>query len=165
VSFWAAGTCTIHADQDGNGDFTAGHATRDITVDAAPEFTAATPPLQTTYGAAYSYDFDASGTPDATYALAPGAPKFLHIDSTTGVVTGTVPERLAFAYRVIATNTDSSSGSEVGTATAGPFKVVVGWPAVTLGRPTIKRRAPSGFYLSHNGNVWRVIATHPGTAR
>jgi hypothetical protein len=88
----------------------------------APAFTADTPSLGATVGAAYSYSFAASGYPAPTYSLAAGAPSWLTINSTSGALSGTVPPATtSFSYSVIATNSS-------GTATAGPFTVTVPKP-------------------------------------
>jgi len=86
----------------------------------APQFTAASPSLSTRIGDDYSYNFSASGTPAPTYALV-DAPSWLTINSSTGVVSGTVPwgTGAGFSYSVAASNS-------VGTVTAGPFAVSVG---------------------------------------
>jgi hypothetical protein len=86
----------------------------------APQFTADSPSLSTRVGDAYSYNFDASGTPAPTYALV-DAPSWLTINSSTGVVSGTVPwgTGAGFSYSVAASNS-------VGTVTVGPFAVSVG---------------------------------------
>jgi uncharacterized repeat protein (TIGR01451 family) len=86
----------------------------------APQFTAFTPPLTATQGVVYSYAFAASGVPTPTFALAGGAPAWLSIDSTTGVVAGTPPSSTTnFAYSVSASNGVSPNAS------AGPFLVTV----------------------------------------
>jgi hypothetical protein len=87
---------------------------------AAPVFTADSPPLTATVGSAYSYTFRASGNPAPTFALGGGAPAFLSINATTGLVSGTPPAgTTSFAYSVIASNGVSPN------ATAGPFTVTV----------------------------------------
>jgi Putative Ig domain/Domain of unknown function DUF11 len=84
-----------------------------------PAFVTASPPLTATAGSAYGYTFTASGTPAPGYALAGGAPSWLSIDSSTGVLSGTVPSgTTSFSYSVTAAN-------PAGTVTAGPFTVTV----------------------------------------
>jgi hypothetical protein len=97
-----------------------------LTVDEGPMFTAAAPPLSSTPGVAYSYNFTASGFPTPSYSLGASAPSWLAVDSTTGAVSGLVPSGIAsFSYSVTANN-------GVGNAvTAGPFTVTVS-PVVTL---------------------------------
>ncbi len=74
-------------------------------VPAAPLFTGKSPPLTTTIGSPYSYAFSATGYPAPTFALAAGAPDWLSVNATTGVVSGTPPTGTdSFAYRVIASN-------------------------------------------------------------
>ena len=95
-----------------------------ITIDAAPLFTADTPPLTATVGTSYDYTFQATGTPDTiTYSLADGAPTFLSIDPESGAVTGTPPVgTTSFTYSVTASNGVSPDAS------AGPFTVTVNTP-------------------------------------
>ena len=121
VTYTAAGSCVIDANQAGNADYTAApQVTATITVDQAPAFVMDSPPLTAVAGQAYDYTFEASGTPAPTYALATGAPPWLSVNASTGEVTGTPPAgTTSFSYAVTATNT-------AGTATAGPFTVTVG---------------------------------------
>jgi YVTN family beta-propeller protein len=118
VSYLAAGPCVIDANQAGNASYAAApQVSQPIRVNQAPVFVTDSPPLTATYGKAYTYTFAASGIPAPTYKLALGAPSWLSINASTGVLTGT-PNPLAqtFTYSVIASNA-------AGTATAGPFKV------------------------------------------
>jgi uncharacterized repeat protein (TIGR01451 family) len=85
-----------------------------------PQFTAANPPLTATQVTQYLYTFAASGTPTPTFSLATGAPSWLSIGVTSGVVTGTPPiGTTSFTYSVVASNGVSPD------ATAGPFAVAV----------------------------------------
>jgi hypothetical protein len=113
------------------------------TVSAAPVFIADTPPLTTTVGAPYTYTFQATGAPTPTYALASGAPIWLSINATTGVLSGTVRSGTAsFSYSVTAKNTISS-------VTAGPFKVAVSSrtaaPSFTAAAPPLIATAGSNY--------------------
>jgi uncharacterized repeat protein (TIGR01451 family) len=98
-----------------------------------PQFTAQAPPLAATVGASYSYTFAATGDPTPTYALAAGAPDWLSIGGTTGLVTGTPPDGAAsFTYSVVASN------GVLPDATAGPFVVAVSAPpAFTAAAPPL----------------------------
>jgi hypothetical protein len=120
VTYLAPGKCVIDANQAGNANYTAApQVSLTITVNQAPVFVTDSPPLTAVAGQAYSYTFAASGVPAPTYKLAAGAPSWLSINASTGVLTGTVPALLLqqqFTYSVIASNA-------AGTATAGPFKV------------------------------------------
>ena len=120
VSYLAAGSCVIDADQAGDADYDAAPTvTQTITVDDAPVFVMDSPPLTAAAGQPYDYTFAASGTPAPAYALADGAPSWLSADASTGEVTGTPPSgTTTFTYSVTATNAN-------GTATAGPFTVTV----------------------------------------
>jgi alpha-tubulin suppressor-like RCC1 family protein len=85
----------------------------------APQFTQATPPTTATAGSSLDYTFTASALPAPTYALAAGAPSWLHIDRSSGKLTGTLPaDASTFSFSVTATNL-------AGSTTAGPFTVTV----------------------------------------
>jgi hypothetical protein len=120
VSYTAAGSCVIDANQAGNASYAAAPpVTQTITVYQAPAFELDSPPSQAVAGQAYSYTFQASGAPAPTYALVPGAPLWLSVNATTGEVTGTPPRDAAsFSYTVTATNL-------AGTATTVQFNVTV----------------------------------------
>ncbi len=120
VSYAAAGSCVIDASQAGNANYlTAPQVTATITVDQAPAFVLDSPPLATVAGQVYGYTFAASGTPAPSYALATGAPSWLSISASTGMLTGTPPKgTTSFTYTVTAAN-------HAGTATAGPFTVTI----------------------------------------
>jgi uncharacterized repeat protein (TIGR01451 family) len=124
VTYTAAGSCVIDANQAGNASYTAAQQVQQtITVNQAPAFVIGSPPLTAVTGQAYDYTFEASGTPAPSYALASGAPSWLSVNPATGEVTGTPPAgTTSFSYAVTATNV-------VGTATAGPFTVTVTKPS------------------------------------
>jgi hypothetical protein len=89
-----------------------------VAVGARPALTAQTPPLQAAAKEHYRYTFAARGLPAPKFALAPGAPKWLHIDKKTGVVSGRVPDVSSFRYSVVVSNA-------LGSVTVGPFAVSV----------------------------------------
>jgi hypothetical protein len=90
-----------------------------LTVPTAPSFIRDTPPLTIVGGTSYSYLFAVSGYPAPTYSLV-GAPTWLTIGSSSGVVSGTPPYGTSsFAFSVGA---EDGVGSP---ATVGPFKVTV----------------------------------------
>ena len=96
-----------------------------LTVNQAPAFTAASPPLTVIAGQSYAYTFAARGFP-APATAGSGAPSWLSINASTGAVSGTVPTNISsFSYSVAASN---SVGNP---ATAGPFTVSV-IPLVSL---------------------------------
>jgi Putative Ig domain len=107
----------------------AGAASRSATGDTPPVFVQATPPTTGAAGQDYRYAFAASGTPAPTYTLTTGSWAWLHINTSAGEVSGTVPAGItSFKYTVTAANT-------AGTATAGPFTIQVtgtAGPYVTL---------------------------------
>lgn len=94
-----------------------------------PVFVQKTPPATAVAGRPYGYTFKASGTPAPTYKLSTGSWAWLHLNATSGAVSGTVPAGIAsFKYTVTAANA-------AGTATAGPFTVQItgtAGPYVTL---------------------------------
>ncbi len=120
VSFQTAGTCFLDANQAGNVDYNAAtQVQQSFVVSQLPVFALDTPPTTATVGQSYTYVFSANGTPVPAYALNTGAPSWLSINSTTGVVTGTPPSGTkTFSYSVIASNS-------AGKVTVGPFKVTV----------------------------------------
>jgi hypothetical protein len=120
VSYLAAGSCVIDANQAGNANYAdAPTVPMTITVSQGPAFVTDSPPLTAAAGQLYDYTFSASGTPAPTYALASGAPSWLSIDAGTGEVTGTPPSgTTSFSFAVTATD-------PAGTSTAGPFTVTV----------------------------------------
>jgi uncharacterized repeat protein (TIGR01451 family) len=153
VSYLAAGSCVIDANQAGNADYApAPEVTQTITVTGGPAFVTDSPPLTATVGQAYDYTFAASGTPAPTYALAAGAPSWLSIDASTGEVTGTPPSgTTSFSYSVTATNAD-------GTATAGPFTVTV--TATTSGKADISAAlsCPATMTVGDTGTCTLTVA-------
>ena len=138
VSYLAAGSCVIDANQAGDASYTpAPKVTQTITVQSGPVFVLDSPPLTATSGQAYDYTFTASGTPAPTYTLAAGAPSWLTVHPATGELTGTPPSgTTSFSYAVTATNPQ-------GAATAGPFAVTVSAAATGSPRPTSQPRCPA----------------------
>jgi len=106
VSFHAAGTCLLDANQAGNVDYSAANQVQQaFGVYQVPVFVLDAPPTTATVGKSYAYTFSAQGTPVATYALNTAAPTWLSINSTTGALTGTPPSGTkSFTYSVIASN-------------------------------------------------------------
>jgi Putative Ig domain len=90
-----------------------------VTIGDAPVFYADSPSLTATNGEQYSYAFGAKGDPAPSYALGSGSPSWLHVDSRSGTLWGTVPDWVtSFSYSVTATNS-------AGSATAGPYTVYI----------------------------------------
>ena len=121
ISNLSGGTYTLTATYEGSASFTGSTTTGSATIaqpSQAPYFVAANPPLSATVGQVYAYTFHAKGFPAPSYALQ-GAPGWLHINSYSGAVWGTVPWWVnKFSYAVTALNSSSS-------ATAGPYTVWV----------------------------------------
>ena len=113
-----AGNYTLTASYEGSSSFGSSVSGPDtVTIGHAPVFYADSPSLTATNGGVYSYAFRAKGFPAPSYALGSGSPSWLHINSSTGTVWGTVPAwATSFSYSVTATNS-------VGSATAGPYRV------------------------------------------
>jgi hypothetical protein len=120
ISGMAGGSYTLTATYVGSSLFSGSvSAPASVTIGSPMAFDAASPPLTATDGQSYSYTFHAHGSPAPSYALSTGAPGWLHIDSGTGAVWGTVPDGAAsFSYSVIASNS-------AGSVTAGPFNVQI----------------------------------------
>jgi len=161
VSFLAAGSCVIDANQAGNANYTvAPTVTQTITVNQGPAFVTDSPPLTAAAGQLYDYTFTASGTPAPTYALASGAPSWLSIDASTGEVTGTPPSgTTSFSFAVTATD-------PAGTSTAGPFTVTVS-TASSSARADISAAlsCPSDLTVAGTGTCTLTVANAgPGTA-
>ncbi len=99
--------------------------------DVAPSFTNASPPAGAV-GAAYGYQFTASGSPAPTFAVAGGGlPAGLSLNST-GVLSGTPTSAATSTFTVQATNS-------AGSATTGSVTVTVtppdGAPVITAATP------------------------------
>ncbi|QDW29958.1 family 16 glycosylhydrolase [Arthrobacter sp. KBS0702] len=144
---------------------------RTITVSAAqaaPVFTASTPPATATVGTAYSYTFAASGNPAPSFSVVSGSlPAGLSLDAGTGVLSGTPTSAGSSTFTVAATNGVSPDAvtplitinvepepSPDGTQAA----VVFGWGPVVAGDEFSYTGAPDplkwGVYNSpgHAGN-------------
>jgi hypothetical protein len=117
----------------------------------SPAFTADSPSLHTRVGDSYSYTFAASGTPAPTFSLV-DAPSWLSINSTTGVVSGTVPwgAQWGFSYSVAASNS-------VGTVTAGPFAVNVGSRNFHHSHLTTQLYCPAAVTNGHSGTCTLTV--------
>lgn len=121
------GLDTVTATYNGDPTFAGSVGTTTLTVDGAPIFTADTPPTTGLVGETYTYTFAASGYPTPTYALS-GAPGWLSINATTGVVSGTPPvATVSLSYSVTAENGVSPDDG------AGPYVVTIGTPPVVTG--------------------------------
>jgi hypothetical protein len=78
----------------------------DVVAPNAPAvFTAAAPPTSTKVGAAFSYQFAASGSPAPAFAVATGSlPAGTTLDPTTGVLSGSATIAANYTFTVSATN-------------------------------------------------------------
>ena len=159
VSFTAAGSCVIDANQAGGGGFAAApQVSQTITVDTASAFVLDSPPLTAQAGQVYSYTFAASGSPAPAYALAPGAPSWLSVDPGTGIVSGTPPTGTkSFSYSVTAAN-------PAGSTTAGPFTVTVA-KAVVTADVSAALSCTTRLTVKGTGNCTLTVTNHgPATA-
>ncbi len=77
------------------------------------------PPRTATLGQQYSYTFEATGSPDPTFAFVTNTCTFLAIDASTGEVSGTPPTAFASCtYSLTAAN-------GAGNADVGPFTITM----------------------------------------
>jgi hypothetical protein len=71
----------------------------------APAFTSGTPPAAGAYGSGYSHTFAATGLPAPTFSVTAGSlPSGLSLNSTTGVLTGTLTAAGSYTFTVTAAN-------------------------------------------------------------
>jgi hypothetical protein len=120
VSYTAAGSCVIDANQAGDTDYAAAaQVQQTIAVRQVPAFTADSPPVTAATGTPYSYQFNASGVPAPTFSLNSGAPSWLSVSASTGLVSGIPPAGTrSFSYAVTAANA-------AGSVTTSTFTVAV----------------------------------------
>ena len=166
VTLVSAGTCTIAADQAGDGGFAAaGTASRSFTV--APALTLATPTtgLSGTYNSQYSLALvDAGGAGTNSFTITAGAlPAGLTLDAGTGLISGT--PSVVGGSAVTVTVTDANGA----TANTGSFTIAVGkaaQAALTLGVTTGTVGTPITLATSGGsgtGAVSYVAANGTGT--
>jgi hypothetical protein len=119
-------------------------------VDQAPAFTADSPALTGGVGTAYSYQFAASGVPAPSFSLASGAPSWLSVASSTGVVSGTPPKGTkSFSYSVTASNA-------AGSVTAGPYTVAVSVQADV----SVALTCPAGLTVGKSGTCTLTVTNN-----
>src|SRR6476661_3127628 len=142
---------------------------------AAPVFTAASPPSTATAGNPYSYTFSASGTPAPTFGVSSGAlPAGLSLNTATGVLSGTPTTAGSSTFAVTATNgvspdavtgslsitVNSAPAAPTGvTATAGDASATVAWTAPANGGSAIT----SYTVTPHTGTTTWTPVTIAGT--
>ena len=142
---------------------------------AAPVFTAASPPSTATAGNPYSYTFSASGTPAPTFGVSSGAlPAGLSLNTATGVLSGTPTTAGSSTFAVTATNgvspdavtgslsitVNSAPAAPTGvTATAGDASATVAWTAPANGGSAIT----SYTVTPHTGTTTLTPVTIAGT--
>jgi uncharacterized repeat protein (TIGR01451 family) len=120
--------------------------------EAAPVFTADSPPLASTAAATYQYQFTA--TDAASWSLSSDAPSWLTV-SDSGLVSGTPPAGpTSFTYSVTA-------GNSTGSATAGPYAVAVSTPAPDL---QVTDLATPHLVVSGKQLTYAVTAANTGSA-
>ncbi len=157
----STGSCFIKNLSDGSYNLTASFAGQNgfassvsarypIEIGGAPVWTADSPPLSAAPGSFYKYSFTAAGTPVPGYALAPGAPSWLHILNWNGEVYGQIPWWVrSFTYSVIAS-------SSAGSAGAGPFTVTVS-PAHQQAHLTTQLVCPRYMLSGQSGSCTLVM--------
>jgi alpha-tubulin suppressor-like RCC1 family protein len=136
VTFTGEGVCVIAANQAGDATYApAPTVTQAMTVTQRPGFALDSPPRGAAAHQLYSYSFLAAGL--SSYALAKGAPSWLSVSGSTGLVHGTPPAKVtSFKYSVIA-------GNAAGRATAGPFTVKVGGRPAAEANLSVKLSCPA----------------------
>ena len=159
VNFTAEGVCVIAASQAGSATYApAATVTEAVPVTQRPSFVLAGPPRTAAKHQTYSYSFLAVGVP--AYALAKGAPSWLSVIPSTGLVHGTPPGSVkSFKYSVIASNI-------AGKATVGPFTVKIKSAAAARANLSVKLSCPAkvsavaGFSCTIS-----VVNSGPATAK
>jgi uncharacterized repeat protein (TIGR01451 family) len=120
--------------------------------EAAPVFTADSPPLTSAAAATYQYQFAA--TDAASWSVSSDAPSWLTV-SDSGLVSGTSPAgTTSFTYSVTAANS-------TGSATAGPYTVAVSTPAPDL---QVTDTATPHLVVSGKQLTYTITAANTGSA-
>ena len=111
-----------------------------ITVEAKPSITSGAPPAGSA-GSPYSFTFTASGAPAPTFAVASGAlPDGLTLDQD-GRLHGTPTKQGRYSFSVAAHN-------RAGTATAGPYTVVISVPPAVDRVVSLDQKLPAAQLVS-----------------
>jgi Big-like domain-containing protein/putative Ig domain-containing protein len=121
-------------------------AVQSVTVVVAPTSVTITGPDSQVVGTAYQATATASGADVApTYSLASGAPSWLSIDPSSGVISGTIPEGNPpfYGYSVTATDSDGSATSSEQFVTIDSGNSAVSLNAVPSG--TVPAGSPVRF--------------------
>jgi hypothetical protein len=140
-------TCTFTPDGSPDGEAIISNPTG---ATEPPAFTAGTPPLTAATGAPYSYQFTASGTPAPKFSLGAGAPSWLTVNSSTGIVSGRPPAGTkSFSYSMVA-------GNSAGTVTAGPFTV----PVSAGADMSLALSCPATLVLGHRGTCTLTVTNN-----
>ena len=112
-------------------------------------------------GGIYSAVASGNGNPAPTYALVAGAPSWLSINPTTGVISGTVPTNITtFSYSVKATNSTGNATSSTQTVTVDQPTTAV----MVSGTGTVNAGATYSATASGNGNpapTYALVAGAP----
>ena len=129
---------------------------------AAPVFTAASPPATATAGTPYTYTFAASGTPAPTFRLSSGTlPAGLALNTTTGVLSGTPTTAGTSTFAVTAANGVSPD------AVTGPLTITVSADTTAPTAPTnLTAAAGAGqISLTWNASTDNVAVTRYNISR
>ncbi|MFD1295586.1 putative Ig domain-containing protein [Lysobacter gummosus] len=167
----AAGSFALNASatdsSTGSGPFTTSQAFT-LTVSAPTlSMTPAAGTLSTTYGAAYSQAFVASGgTPTYSYAVSAGAlPAGLSLDAATGLLSGTPTVTGLFTFSVRAT--DSSTGAGAPFSRTQNYVLQVAAPTIVIAPPTLPGAQIAASYseaVSASGGIAPYAYTITGGA-
>jgi hypothetical protein len=146
------GSYSLTASYSGWGSFaTSASSPYSAWVGTPPSFTADSPPSTANASQDYQYTFAAKGNPAPTYHLASGAPSWLGINTSTGLVNGWVPQGIgSFSYSVIASNA-------VGSVKAGSFTVSIGGNTGGHGHISTALSCPHSVYSGQNGTCTLTV--------
>lgn len=121
--------------QDGTGSFGQPSANVSIAVAAVAPVIEAPASIQATAGAAFSFQFTASGgAPPFTWAIVSGAlPSGLTLNSTTGLLSGTPGATGSFPFTVQVTDSRSQTGQKATTLVVGASPLAVATASLPAG--------------------------------
>jgi MBG domain (YGX type)/Putative Ig domain/Abnormal spindle-like microcephaly-assoc'd, ASPM-SPD-2-Hydin len=115
----------------------------------APAFTSGAPPTSGTYASAYSFTFSASGLPPPSFSVTAGSlPPGLSLNSTTGVLTGTLTAAGTYPFTVTAANGVAPAATRQVTVTVArvPLTITADNKTISTGQtPPPLTASYSGF--------------------
>lgn len=115
----------------------------------APAFTSGTPPAAGAYGSGYNFTFTGTGLPPPTFSVTAGSlPPGLSLNSTTGVLTGTLAAAGSYTFTVTAANgvNPAATRQVVLNVARAPLTITADNKSMIAGQalPTLTARS-SGF--------------------